>query len=75
MFSQPHTQAEPTGVALTVVLLTIGTLAPLLADIEAIPPFEFFNSKNETRLGRIAMLGLVGLVGVETLLKGGAALF
>lgn len=66
---------EPTGVAAVMVLLTVGTLAPLLADIEAIPPFAFFNPKNETTIGRVAMLGLVGLVAVEQLAKGGAALF
>jgi hypothetical protein len=66
---------EPTGVAAVMVLLTVGTLAPLLADIEAVPPFAFFNPSNEMKIGRVAMLGLVGLVLVEQVVRGGAALF
>lgn len=67
--------AEPTGVAAAIVLLAVGTLAPLLSDIDVIPPFPFFNATNETNVGRVAMLGFVGLVMVEQVVKGGAALF
>jgi hypothetical protein len=66
---------EPTGVALAVILLAVGTLAPLLADVDVVPVFPIFTAKNEKLIGRVAMLGFVGLVAVEQVFKGGAALF
>lgn len=66
---------EPTGVVLAVILLAVGTLAPLLADVDVAPVFPAFTARNEKLVGRVAMLGFVGLVAVEQLFKGGAALF
>lgn len=65
--------SAPAGVAVAVLALALGTLAPLLSDVEAIPPFAFFSKRNETLVGRVAMLGFVGLVLVEQLK--GSALF
>ncbi|KAK9834284.1 hypothetical protein WJX81_003398 [Elliptochloris bilobata] len=74
--------AAPVSVALTVLLITLGSLMPKFASgvaldsliasssREGLPPqLRFFNKTHEIWLGRVAMLGFSGLVATELILK------
>lgn len=65
--------AEPTLVVLTALLIAVGTLAPLVQNVDVVPPFAWARPDVETRVGRVAMLGLVGWGAVEQVL--GRAVF
>ena len=62
---------EPTLVVLAAILVMVGTLAPLVQNVDVVPPFPWAVPSVEMRVGRVAMLGLVAWVAVEQL-KGGA---
>lgn len=62
---------EPTLVVLAALLVIVGTLAPLIQNVDVVPPFAWAKPDIEMKVGRVAMLGLVAWVIVEGV-KGGA---
>ena len=64
-------QAEPTLVVLTAIIIAAGSLVPLVANTDVVPPFPWATKDVETKVGRVAMLGLVAWAALEAV-KGSA---